>query len=145
MFMGTYQHSIDAKGRIIIPAKFREELGEEFILTKGLDNCIFVYPKAEWKRLEIKLSQLSFTHADARAFSRFFFSGAAESELDKQGRALIPGHLREYAAIDKEVVVIGVSSRVEIWDKNNWAAYNAQADSEYERIAEKITDLDLGL
>lgn len=145
MFMGEYQHSIDAKGRLAVPAKFREALGEKFIATKGLDNCLFVYPMEEWKVMEQKLKALPFTKADARAFVRFFFSGAIECELDKQGRILLPANLRDYGQLDKDVVVIGVSTRVEIWSKDNWSKYSTEAGEAYEEIAEKIVDFDLNL
>lgn len=143
MFMGEYQHTIDSKGRVSIPARFREELGEHFVTTKGLDNCLFVYPMEEWHRLEQKLKSLPFTRADARAFARFFFSGAVECELDKQGRVLIPQMLREHAKIIKDVVIIGVSTRIEIWAKEVWEEYSLQAAANYEAIAEKMVDLDL--
>lgn len=141
MFIGEYQHSIDSKGRLIVPAKFRDDLGDVFIITKGLDNCLFVYPKSEWKILEEKLKLLPLTRKDARAFVRFFFSGATECELDKQGRILIPGNLREHCKIDKDAVVIGVSNRVEIWSKEEWEQYNDDEDLSYESIAEKMAEL----
>lgn len=122
MFMGEYQHSVDEKGRMIIPSKFREALGVNFVLTRGLDNCLFVYPASEWSLLEQKLKSLSLMKADARAFTRFFFSGATECNLDKQGRVNIPANLRQHAQIKKETVVIGVSNRVEIWSKEKWNA-----------------------
>ncbi len=143
--MGEYQHTIDPKGRLIVPAKFREGLGEKFVATKGLDSCLFVYPNEEWKLLEQKLKSLPFTRADARSFVRFFFSGATECEVDKQGRILIPANLREYAKLDKEVVLLGVSSRVEIWSKGLWENYSQEAEASYNEIAEKIVDLDLGI
>lgn len=145
MLMGEFQHSIDNKGRIIVPAKFRDEMGSSFVLTKGLDNCLFAYPQEEWDTIVGKLRQLSFTKADARAFSRFFFSGADEVEMDKQGRVLVAPHLRQYAALDKDIVIIGVSSRMEVWDKNTWERYCNSAGSQYEEIAEKVTDWDLGI
>lgn len=145
MFMGEYQHTIDDKGRLIIPAKFREGLGEKFVMTKGLDNCLFLYPMDEWERLEQKLRALPFTKADVRAFVRFFFSGATECELDKQGRVLVPQVLREHAQLEKEVVVIGVSTRVEVWSKQVWEKYCQDAQGDYEAIAEKLADLDLDL
>ncbi|MDA8213468.1 MAG: division/cell wall cluster transcriptional repressor MraZ [Clostridia bacterium] len=145
MFMGEYQHTIDPKGRLIVPARLREGLGEKFVATKGLDNCLFVYPMDEWKLLEQKLKSLPFTRADARSFVRFFFSGATECEVDKQGRILIPANLREYAKLDKDVVLLGVSSRVEIWSKDLWENYSRQAEESYNEIAEKIVDLDLGI
>lgn len=143
MFMGEYEHTIDAKNRIIVPAKFREELGDSFIITKGLDNCLFVYPMEEWKIIEKKIRSLPFNRADARAFSRFFFSGASEVEMDKQGRVLIPSNLRKYASLEKEVVIIGVSSRVEIWSKEVWEDYNESTGAEFENIAEKLDDLNI--
>ncbi len=143
IFMGEYQHNIDLKGRLFIPARFRQGLGDLFVLTKGLDGCLFAYPRSEWAALEQKLKSLPFTKSDARAFVRFFFSGACECEVDKQGRILIPGNLRAYAQLEKEVVIIGVSSRVEIWARDLWEQYSARAASTYEEIAEKIVDLDL--
>ncbi len=141
MFMGEFNHSVDEKGRLIMPAKFREGLGLNFVITKGLDNCLFVYPKAEWQNLEAKLKSLPVTNTSARAFSRFFFSGATEAELDKQGRVLLPPNLRDYSKLDRDVVVIGVSNRVEIWSKAEWERYIQQADESFEEIAEKIVDL----
>ncbi len=142
MFMGEFQHSIDDKGRVIIPARFRDELGEKFIVTRGLDNCLFVYPQEEWEKLEKKLKALPFTKADARAFTRLFFSGAVECEVDKQGRVLVPQNLREYAKMNKDAVVIGVSNRVEIWSREVWKQYSEEADLSFEEIAEKIVDID---
>ena len=124
MFIGEYQHTIDNKGRIIMPSKFREALGSTFIMTKGLDNCLFVYPQEEWQILENKLRALPLTNRDARAFVRFFFAGASECILDKQGRVLIPANLREHAKLEKEAVIIGVASRIEIWSKEEWNSYN---------------------
>lgn len=141
MFMGEFHHTIDKKGRLIMPAKFREDLDNGFVITKGLDNCLFVYPKEEWLEIEKKLKTLPFTKKEARAFVRFFFSGAIECELDKQGRVLLPNNLRNYAEIDKEVVVIGVSSRVEIWSEHNWEKYSNEAELSYEEIAENMVEL----
>lgn len=138
MFIGEYQHNIDAKGRMIIPSKFREELGISFVVTKGLDNCLFVYSKSEWSNLEAKLRGLPFTNKDARTFVRFFFSGATECEIDKQGRILIPANLRAYASLEKDVVVIGVSTRVEIWSKDKWEEYNSDDNISPDKIAEKM-------
>ncbi|NLL43714.1 MAG: division/cell wall cluster transcriptional repressor MraZ [Firmicutes bacterium] len=141
MFMGEYQHGLDAKGRLIIPAKFREELGEGAVITRGLDNCLFLFPKDEWFVLEEKLKTLPLTKRDARQFVRFLFSGATECELDKQGRINIPQNLREFASIEKDAVVIGVSSRVEIWSKESWGSYVDVAQESFEEIAENIVDL----
>ncbi|ALS27344.1 division/cell wall cluster transcriptional repressor MraZ [Paenibacillus cisolokensis] len=142
MFMGEYQHSIDDKGRLIIPSKFRESLGARFVVTRGLDNCLFVYPMEEWSLLEQKLKSLPLMKSDARAFTRFFFSGATECELDKQGRINVPNHLREYAKLDKECMVLGVSNRVEIWSKETWAQYYQQSEETFNEIAEKLVDFD---
>ena len=139
--MGEYLHTIDGKGRLIVPARFREALGERFIATKGLDHCLFVYPLAEWKTLEEKLRDLPFTQPEARAFVRFFFSGATECELDKQGRILLPANLREYAQLDKDAVLVGVSSRVEIWSQGLWADYSRQAEDAYASAAESLVNL----
>ena len=117
MFMGEYNHSIDAKGRLISPARFRELLGEEFILTKGLDGCLSVYPMDEWKAFEEKLRALPLTNKNARTFTRFFVAGATNCELDKQGRILVPQTLREFAGLDKDVVLTGNLNRIEIWSK----------------------------
>jgi len=141
VFMGEYQHSLDAKGRIIVPAKFRDPLGGQCVVTRGLDQCLFLYPPAEWATMEEKLKTLPLTQRDARAFVRFFFSGATDVELDKQGRIMIPAALRDYAGLTKDVVVIGVSTRVELWSKENWERYVAEAESSFESIAEKIVDL----
>lgn len=141
MFMGEFQHTIDSKGRVAIPARFREELGEKFVITRGLDGCIFAYPMNEWATMENKLKSLPLTKADARAFVRFFFSGATECEVDKQGRILLPQNLREHAKLNKEAVIIGVSTRVEIWAKERWGEYSSEAGESFEEIAEKIVDL----
>ncbi len=143
MFMGEYRHNVDEKGRLIIPAKFREELGDSFVVTRGLDRSLFVYPQGEWKILEGKLKSLPFTKKDARAFTRFFFSGATECELDKQGRVNIASPLREYAHIEKECVIIGVSNRVEIWSKAIWEDYFMESEESFSEIAENIVDFDL--
>lgn len=141
MFIGEHQHSLDEKGRIIIPSKFRADLGLEFVMTKGLDNCLFVYPKSEWEILEEKLKTLPLTSKDARAFVRFFFSGASESTLDKQGRVLIPANLREHSRLDKDAVIIGVSTRIEIWSKDHWDNYIDEDNLSYESIAESMAEL----
>ncbi|ADH99155.1 division/cell wall cluster transcriptional repressor MraZ [Salisediminibacterium selenitireducens] len=143
MFMGEHHHNIDDKGRMIIPARFREELGAKFIVTRGMDKCLFVYPQKEWNVIEDKLKSLPFTKKDARAFTRFFFSGATECELDKQGRANIPVTLRTYADLEKECVVIGVSNRVEIWSKSVWQTYFEESEESFSDIAESIVDFDL--
>ncbi|NLY78134.1 MAG: division/cell wall cluster transcriptional repressor MraZ [Tissierellia bacterium] len=141
MFIGEYQHTVDSKGRIIMPSKFRDGLGQNFVVTKGLDNCLFVYPIEEWQSFEKKLRTLPLTNKNARAFIRFFFAGASECSLDKQGRILIPNNLREYAKLAKDVVIIGVAERIEIWAKDEWDNYNSEDNLSYEDIAEKMEEL----
>jgi len=141
VFIGEYQHVLDSKGRVIMPSKFREGLGERFVVTKGLDHCLFVYPQNEWQEFERKLRTLPLTSKDARAFTRFFFAGATECELDKQGRILIPANLREYAELVKELVIIGVANRVEIWSKERWDEYNDEANLDHQSIVEKMAEL----
>ena len=138
MFVGEAQHSIDAKGRLIIPAKYREQLGDEFIVAKGLDGCLFIYPMEQWHELESKLRALPLTQKEARSFARFFFSGAHEGEMDKQGRLIIPQSLRDYAHLTKECMVVGVDSRLEVWDLEKWQAYNGESEESFEQLAEII-------
>lgn len=140
MFIGEYYHNLDAKGRLILPAKFRSSLGDRCITTRGLDHCLFVFPLDEWNIMEQKLSNLPFTKKEARSFSRFFFSRATECEMDSQGRILIPTPLRNYAEIDREVTIIGVSSRIEIWAADRWNEYCTGAEETYEELAEKMTE-----
>ena len=136
--MGEYQHSIDIKGRLIVPAKFRERLSGTFVMTRGLDHCLFGYPMDEWRKLEEKLKELPMTKKDTRAFTRFFFSGATEVELDKQGRINIPTALLEYANITKECVIIGVATRIEVWAKEAWKGYFQEAEESFNEIAENM-------
>jgi MraZ protein len=143
MFMGEYTHSIDSKGRLIMPSKFREALGDEFVVTKGLDGCLFVYPNEEWQAFEEKLKTLPLTNKNARQFSRFFLAGAATCEVDKQGRILIPGVLREFAELEKDVVLVGVLSRIEIWSKSKWVESNVYDDMD--DIAEHMEELGLSI
>ncbi len=139
MFIGTYEHTIDDKGRLAIPAKFRDGLGDRFFATRGLDKCLFIFPKNEWERQLAEFAKLPLTMRDARAYSRLFFSGACECELDKQGRINIPAYLREYAGLAKEAIVIGVMTRVEIWSQEVWMGYSSEAEESYEEIAEKLS------
>lgn len=143
MFMGEYHHNIDSKGRLIIPAKFRDKLGEMFVLTRGLDQCLFGYPIEEWKVLEEKLKKLPLTKKDARAFTRFFFSAATECEIDKQGRINISAPLTKYAHLEKECVILGVTNRIEIWSKENWEQYFAESEESFSEIAENMIDFDI--
>ena len=139
--MGEYMHSIDAKGRVILPADFRTELGDTFIVTKGLDGCLFIYAQSEWEQLSEKLRQLPLAKTEARAFVRFFFAGARQVELDKQGRFLIPATLRQHASLQKDVVLIGVSTRIEVWSKEEWLKYNDEINPAVSAIAETLADL----
>lgn len=143
MFMGEYNHTIDAKGRLIVPSKFREALGDEFVVTKGLDGCLFVYDNNEWTVFEEKLKSLPLTNKEARQFVRFFLAGAASVEVDKQGRILVPSNLREFAKLSKDVVLVGVASRIEIWSKEIWESNAAFEDMD--EIAEHMADLGLGI
>lgn len=126
MFMSEYNHTIDVKGRLIIPSKFREALGDEFVVTKGMDGCLFVYANEDWSAFEQKLTSLPLINKEARKFARFFLAGAAQVEVDKQGRILLPVNLREFAQLDKDVVLVGVGSRIEIWSKANWEDTNSE-------------------
>ena len=141
MFMGEYKHSIDAKGRIILPADFREELTDNFVITKGLDYCLFLYTAEEWDKLSTKLRQLPLAKAEARAFVRFFFAGARQAECDRQGRFLVPANLRAHAKLQKDVVLIGISNRIEVWSKAEWDRYNEEITPSVSSIAETLVDL----
>ncbi len=139
MFMGEYSHTVDAKGRLIVPSKFREQLGDEFVVTKGLDGCLFAFENSEWKSLEEKLDALPLTNSNARKFARFFLAGATTCEVDKQGRILLPAVLREFAGIEKDVVLTGIGNRIEIWNKEAWLKANVYDD--VEEIAEHMEGL----
>lgn len=128
MFMSEYNHTIDAKGRLIIPSKFREVLGEEFVVSRGMDGCLFVYANDDWNAFEQKLTSLPLINKEARQFARFFLAGAAPVELDKQGRILLPAKLREFAGLDKDVVLVGVGSRIEIWSKDKYETVGEDLD-----------------
>ncbi|MCH5269679.1 MAG: division/cell wall cluster transcriptional repressor MraZ [Lachnospiraceae bacterium] len=144
MFMGEYNHTIDAKSRLIIPSKFRESLGDDFVVTKGLDGCLFVFDHTEWTAFEEKLKALpSLTNPDVRKFIRFFMAGASEVEVDKQGRILIPANLKDFAALEKDVVLIGAGSRVEIWSKERYEGTVSYDDME--EIAMHMSELGLGI
>lgn len=141
MIIGEYEHSLDAKSRLIMPAKLREDIGEKFIITKGLDGCLFGFSKQEWENFEEKLKTLPLTNKNARDFVRFFLSGAIIEELDKQGRFLIPANLKEYANLDKEIVITGVGTRIEIWDKAKWKEYNSEENLSADQIAKNMEKL----
>ena len=141
MLLGEYRHNVDVKGRVSVPSKFRGDLGQSFIVTKGLDNCLFMYSKSEWETIENKLKALPLTNNDARSFMRFFFAGATECEVDKQGRINIPQLLREYAGIKKDVVIVGISTRAEIWDSSKWEEYTSSDSLNGNKIASQMSNL----
>ncbi len=142
MFYGEHEHTIDRKGRLIIPSRFREVMKEHyterFVATRGLDRCLFLFPEDEWRTQEAKFRALSFTKQEARHFNRFYFSGAAELACDRQGRVLVPAYLKEYAGIKRDVVLVGVSNRIEVWDKDEWKKFYEQFKESYEQVAEKL-------
>lgn len=140
MFSGEFEHTIDDKGRLTIPARFRDELAEGMFVSRGLDGCLFVYPPEGWKALTDKVSNLPLTQKDARYFSRLIYSGS-ECKLDKQGRILLPSSLRQHAGIENEVVIIGVNARLEIWSKGRWQEVTAQLENEGATFAEQLSSL----
>lgn len=141
--MGEFQHTIDTKGRLIMPAKLREKLGEKFVATRGLDGCLFGYPLSEWAVLEAKLNEMPLAKKDARTFVRFFYSAATECELDKQGRINLPISLRNHGNLTKNCVIVGVSNRIEIWDEERWQAFSEEAEENFDEIAESMIDFGL--
>lgn len=140
MFMGEFHHNIDDKARLVLPSKFRYELGETFVVTRGLEGCLFVYSKPEWDNLVSKLKQLPFTKKDARAFLRFFLSGASECTFDKQGRVAVPSPLAAYAGLKKECVVIGVNDRLEIWSEQSFNKFFSENEENMSELAESLFD-----
>jgi MraZ protein len=143
MFMGEYNNKLDAKGRMIVPSKFRVDLSDQFVITRGLDKCLFGYTQDEWSRIEESMKSLSLTKRDARKFMRLFFSGATVVEVDKQGRINIPRNLRTYAGLEKDCTIIGVSNRIEIWDTDEWTDFYTKSEENFEDIAEDLIDFDL--
>ncbi|MER3407064.1 MAG: cell division/cell wall cluster transcriptional repressor MraZ [Patescibacteria group bacterium] len=141
MLIGEYKYNIDQKGRVMIPAKFRNEFGIEAIITRGIDKCLFLFPKSEWEKVVEKLLKLPLSQANSRAFARLILSGAHQVEIDNQGRILIPETLRKYASLTKKVVIVGLYSRLEIWDETFWEEYKKESESQAMDIAEKLTDL----
>lgn len=146
MLLGEHLHNLDAKGRLIIPSKFRDDLGQTFVATKGLDGCLFLFPMKEWEKLSEKLNHLPLARQKARAFTRFFFSSANELECDKQGRIALPSSLKDYAGLNKEVRIIGVHNRIELWSEDRWSDYQEQeaAEESFEQLAELMEDFDVG-
>ncbi|MFH0906811.1 MAG: division/cell wall cluster transcriptional repressor MraZ [bacterium] len=141
MFIGEYYHTIDTKKRLAIPVKFRKDLGRKAVLTRGLDNCLYLYPLEEWKKLAEKISRLPISRSDSRAFSRLMLAGAMEVSLDRLGRILIPDYLKEYSELGKKVVAVGLYNRIEIWDEVKWNSYKKETTKEAESIAEKMNEL----
>ncbi len=145
MFYGEFEHSIDRKGRLILPAKFREvaknQFVEKFFVTRGLDKCLFMFSEEEWRSQENKFKTMSFTKQQSRTFNRLLFSGAVDVNFDKQGRILLPQYLKDFADIKKDVMIVGVSNRIEIWAKNLWFDFYANSRQSFEEIAEKLMDV----
>mgnify|MGYP001578097496 FL=1 len=141
MFIGEFKHNLDSKGRMAIPAKFRQKLTGGAIITRGLDKCLFLFTGKDWETLAQKLISLPLAQANSRAFSRLMLAGATDVEIDKQGRILIPDYLREYAGLKKEIIVAGLYNRIEIWDESDWKQYKAKTEGESDEIAEKLSEL----
>ncbi len=141
MLIGEYTHTIDDKKRLAIPAKIRKELGAKAVITRGLDNCLFIYPSKEWQKLVEKLSNLPIGQRDTRGFSRLMLAGASEVDLDTLGRVLVPDYLKEYAQLKKNVVIAGVYNRLEIWDETKWNTFKNQSEKEVDNIAERLGNL----
>ncbi|HWP28737.1 MAG TPA: division/cell wall cluster transcriptional repressor MraZ [Chloroflexota bacterium] len=143
MFLGEFEHSLDEKGRLAIPARFRGELGQGLVITRGLDRCLFVWPMSEWRTVAEKLGRLSLMHAEARRLQRLLFAGAVDTQLDRLGRVLIPGFLRSYAGLRDAVIVAGVLTRIEIWDREQWLAERSAAEEQSAELAEHLSALGL--
>ncbi len=141
MFIGEYSHNLDEKGRLAIPKKFRADLSQGAVVTRGLDSCLFLYTKAEWAKLAEKLAQLPFSQANTRAFARLMLAGAMDVEVDKQGRVMLPPYLRTFAGLSKSVIVAGLYNRLEIWDEEKWKSYTTATESESTSIAEQMGTL----
>lgn len=141
MFIGEYSHNLDEKGRLAVPKKFRADLSQGAVVTRGLDSCLFLYTKAEWEKLAEKLAQLPFSQANTRAFARLMLAGAMDVEVDKQGRVMLPPYLRTFAGLSKSVIVAGLYNRLEIWDEEKWKSYTTATESESTSIAEQMGTL----
>lgn len=141
MLIGEYTHTLDPKKRLSLPSKWRKELGSKLVLTRGLDNCLFVYPLKQWERITEKVAQLPLGQADTRSFNRFFLSGAVEVDVDKNGRILVPDFLKEFAKLNSKVVLAGIHDRVEIWDEKQWNGYKKQIEQKADALAEKLGDI----
>ena len=141
MLIGEYKHTLDTKKRLSLPSKWRKELGKRLVVTRGLDNCLFVYPLGEWRKITAKIDQLPLGQADTRSFNRFFLSGAVEVEVDSVGRILVPDFLKEFAVLDSKVVLAGIHNRVEIWDEKKWESYKRTIEKQADTLAEKLGDI----
>lgn len=141
MLLGEFTHTLDEKKRLTLPSKFKSALGKKLVVTRGLDNCLFVFESKEWDTIAKQLRELSFTQSDTRGFSRFMFSGATEVDVDSAGRILLPEHLKKFAALKSKVVLAGVSNRVEIWDEKRWAAYKERIEKQGDAMAEKLGEI----
>lgn len=141
MLIGEYKHTLDPKRRLSLPSKWRKELGKKLVVTRGLDNCLFVYPMREWQRITQKVAQLPLGQADTRGFNRFFLSGAVETEVDNVGRILVPDFLHEFAKLNTKVVLAGIHDRVEIWDEEHWMQYKQQIEQQADALAEKLGEI----
>lgn len=141
MFIGEYSHNLDDKGRLAVPKKFRNTLAKGAVVTRGLDNCLFLYTKEEWQKLAEKLANLPFAQANTRAFARLMLAGAMDVDVDKQGRVMLPEYLRAYAGLQKEIIVAGLYNRLELWDSATWSAYTKNNEKESARIAEQMSEL----
>lgn len=145
MFIGEFNHTVDNKGRVSLPARFRDELSTTFYITKGMEGCLFIYDESEWKAMDEKIKRLRLTSKAARNFSRQFYGQADQLSCDRQGRFLIPPALRAYAEIEKEVVILGVSNRIEVWSKAHWDSYADQETMDFDELTDKLDDLDVDL
>ena len=141
MLIGEYKHTLDPKKRLSVPSKWRRDLGQTLIITRGLDGCLFVYPQTQWQRITQKISELPLGQADTRSFNRFFLSGAVEVEVDSVGRILVPDFLKEFAGLDSKVVLAGIYDRVEIWAENKWEEYKSRIESQADQLAEKLGEI----
>jgi MraZ protein len=141
MLIGEYRHTLDPKKRLSLPSKWRKELGKRLVVTRGLDNCLFVYPLTEWRTITEKIGRLPLGQADTRSFNRFFLSGAVEVEVDSAGRILVPDFLKEFAKLDNKVVLAGIHDRVEIWDEKKWNDYKQQIEGRADALAEKLGEI----
>ena len=141
MLIGEYKHTLDPKKRLSLPSKWRKELGSTLVVTRGLDNCLFVYPLLEWEKITDKIGELPLGQADTRSFNRFFLSGATEVEVDSVGRILVPDYLKEFGKLESSVVLAGIHNRIEIWDEKRWETYKRSIEEQADALAEKLGEI----